>query len=195
MPGDELVPEANYRTTRAITIEAPAAAVWPWLVQIGQGRGGFYSYDLLENMMGLDIHSADRIVPRWQDLHVGDTIPLEPEGGGYTVAEIVPNRRLVLYTDGTGGSELDEVFRRANAASTWTFLLQELDGSRTRLVVRWRARWDLLSSLLSLLIGLMLDPIEFLMENKMMRGIKERAEAAASAGPRPPVDGRSAKGY
>jgi hypothetical protein len=180
MPGDELVSEANYRTTRAITIDAPAAAVWPWLVQIGQGRGGFYSYDLLENVMGLDIHSADQIIPQWQDVQVGDIIPLEPAGGGYTVAEIVPNHHLVLYADGAGESELDEVFRRAHAASTWTFLLQELDGSHTRLVVRWRARWDLLSSPASLLIGLMLDPIEFLMEQKMMRGIKERAEAAAS---------------
>jgi len=130
-------------------------------------------------MMGLDIHSADQIVPQWQDVHVGDRIPIEPEGGGYTVAEIVPNRHLVLYTDGGGESELDRVFRRANAASTWAFLLQELDGSCTRLVMRWRARWDLLGSPTSLLIGLMLDPIEFIMEHEMIRGIKERAEAAA----------------
>ena len=178
MPGDDLIGTANFATTRAIEIAAPAEAVWPWLVQIGQGRGGFYSYDLLENVMGLDINSAGRILPQFQNLQVGDTIPLEPEGGGYTVAAIEPGRHLVLFTEGAGTSELDSAFRQANAATTWTFLLQRLEGERTRLVVRWRARWDLLSSPMSLLIGLTLDPIEFLMEQKMMRGIKERAEAA-----------------
>jgi hypothetical protein len=178
MPGDDLVAEANFETTRAIEIDAPAEAVWPWLVQIGQGRAGFYSYDLLENMMGLEIHSAGRIQPQFQDLQVGDTIPLEPEGGGYTVAEIEPNRHLVLFTEGAGESELDKVFEQANAASTWTFLLEKLEGDRTRLIVRWRARWDLRGTPISFLIGLMLDPVEFLMEQKMMRGIKERAEKA-----------------
>jgi hypothetical protein len=177
MPGDDLVPTANFETTRAIDIDAPAEAVWPWLVQIGQGRGGFYSYDLLENLLGLDIHSAHRILPEFQDLKVGDAIPIEPAGGGYTVAEIAPRRHLVLFTAGTGESELDKAFRQANAASTWTFLLEEPESERTRLIVRWRVHWDLLSSMASFLIGLTLDPIEFLMEQKMMRGIKERAEA------------------
>ena len=79
MPGDDLVEGANFQTTRAIDIDAPLEAVWPWLAQIGQGRGGFYSYDLLENLMGLDIHSADRILPEFQDLRVGDVIPIEPD--------------------------------------------------------------------------------------------------------------------
>ena len=153
MPGDDLVEDANFQTTRAIDIDAPLKAVWPWLAQIGQGRGGFYSYDLLENLMGLDIHSADRILPEFQDLRVGDAIPIEPEGGGYTVAEIEPNHHLVLFTEGKGDSDLDTVFREANAASTWTFLLEELTGERTRLIVRWRARWNLLSSPMGFLIG------------------------------------------
>lgn len=178
MPGDDLVEDANFRTTRAIDIDAPREAVWPWLVQIGQGRGGFYSYDLLESMMDLDIHSADQILPEFQELGVGDAIPFEPEGGGYTVAEIAPNHHLVLFTDGTGDSEVDKAFRQANASSTWTFLLKEPEPERARFVVRWRTRWDLQSSPASLLIGLVLDPIEFIMERKMMRGIKERAEAA-----------------
>jgi hypothetical protein len=178
MPGDEMVPDANLKTTRAITIRARPETVWPWLVQIGQGRGGLYSYDLLENLMGLDIHSATRILPDLQDLQVGDRIPLEPGGGGYTVAELEPNRHLVLFTEGAGESDMDEVFRQANAASTWALLLEPLDdGVCTRLVVRWRARWDLLSSPTSFLIGVVLDPIEFVMEQKMMKGIKQRAEA------------------
>jgi hypothetical protein len=182
MPGDEMVPDANFRTTRAITIDAPVEAVWPWLVQIGQGRAGFYSYDFLENMMGLNIHSAEQIRSEFQDLGVGDIIPLEPGGSGYTVAGIEPNHHLLLFTDGTGDSEVDKAFRQAHAASTWTFLLKKLADGRTRLVVRWTARWDLSSSPTSLLIGLMLDPIEFLMEQKMMRGIKDRVEAAAQPG-------------
>jgi hypothetical protein len=181
MPGDDLVPDANFETTRAIDMDAPPEAAWPSLVQLGQGRGGFYSYDFLEKLMDLDIHSADQILPQYQDLLVGDKIPLEPSGGGYTVAEISPNRHLVLFTGGSGGAEIDTVFRQASATSTWTFLLEELAGERTRLIVRWRARWDLMSSPTSLLIALMLDPIEFVMEQKMMRGIKERAEAAALA--------------
>jgi hypothetical protein len=174
-----MMPDASFETTRAMTINAPLVAVWPWLVQLGQGRVGFYSYDLLENVMGLEIRSTVQILPQWQDLRAGDWIPLEPEGGGYTVAGIVPNRHLVLHTEGKGDSKLDEVFRQADAASTWAFLLEKPLPGRTRLIVRWRAPGDLLSSPASFLIGLMLDPIGFIMEQKMMRGIKERAETAA----------------
>jgi hypothetical protein len=134
-------------------------------------------------MMDLDIHSATRILPDLQDLKIGDRIPLEPGGGGYTVAELEPNHHLVLFTEGAGESDMDQVFRNANAASTWTFLLEPLDdGGCTRLVVRWRARWDLLSSPMSFLIGVVLDPVEFVMEQKMMRGIKKRVEATQGEG-------------
>lgn len=176
MPGDDLVPGANFASTRAITIDVPPEAVWPWLVQIGQGRGGFYSYDTLENLVDLDIHSADQILPQFQDLQMSDTIPLEPGGGAYTVAKIEPPRHLVLFTDGSGDSEFDKIFRTTQAASTWAFVLAQPQPGHTRLIVRWRARWDLCTSPTALLIGLMLEPIEFLMEQKMMRGIKQRAE-------------------
>jgi hypothetical protein len=185
LPGDELVSEANFQTTRAIDIEAPPEQVWPWLVQIGQGRGGFYSYDVLENAMGLDIHSADRIVAEYQDLAVGDEIAIAPEGGGFTVVAIEPQRHLLLEAQGAGDSEIDAVFRQADAASTWLFLLEARGDNRTRLIVRWRARWGLTKSFASFLMGVVLDPIEFLMEQKMMRGIKERAEAAAQHDPLP----------
>jgi hypothetical protein len=181
MPGDDLVANANFHTTRAIDIVAPPEGVWPWLVQIGQGRGGFYSYDVLENLMDLEIHNADRILLDFQDLQVGDAIPIEPGGAGFKVAEIAPHRHFVLLAEGTGDTEVDEVFRQADFASTWTFLLEEPNPGRTRLVVRWRARWDLLSAPGPLLIGLTLDPIEFIMERKMMQGIKERAETSAHA--------------
>ena len=180
LPGDQMVPNANFATTRALTIHAPPERVWPWLVQIGQGRAGFYSYDLLENMMGLSIHSAGQIVPEWQDLKAGDTIALEPEGSGYTVADVESNRYLLLYTGAEGEGTLDQVFREADAASTWLLFLEERDVGHTRLRVRWRARWKLTTSPASFLIGVLLDPIEFVMEQKMMRGIKQRAETTGS---------------
>ena len=111
-----------------MTFDAPPESVWPWLVQIGQGRAGFYSYDLLENMMGLDIHSAGQIVPEWQDPKVGDMIPLEPEGGGYTVAEVEPNRYLLLFIGADGEADLDQVFREADAASTWAVFARGMRG-------------------------------------------------------------------
>jgi hypothetical protein len=180
MPGDGLVTDPNFETTRAITIEAQPDEVWPWLVQLGQGRGGFYSYDVLENMMGLDIHSSTQISPEFQDLKEGDVIPLTPEGDGYTVAEIVPNHHLVLFTAAEGEGPLYEVFRQAEASTTWVFWLEAIDEASTRLIVRWRARWEMGRSPTSFLIGLGLDPMEFIMCQKMMRGIKERAEVAAA---------------
>jgi hypothetical protein len=178
MPGDELVARANFHTTRAISVAAPPSAVWAWLVQIGQGRAGFYSYDFLENLMGLDIHSSHQIRSELQDLQVGDTIAVEPGGSGFQVAALEPNRLLLAYIGGETPGEMGDVFARAGAASSWSFLLKEQVGGGTRLVVRWRARWPLFGSGMGLLIWLALEPVEFLMEQRMMRGIKQRAEAA-----------------
>ena len=76
LPGDDLVADADIQSTRAVTIDAPPASVWPWLVQMGSGRGGAYTYDWIENLLGLDMHSADRILPELQDLALGDELPL-----------------------------------------------------------------------------------------------------------------------
>jgi hypothetical protein len=103
-----------------------------------------------------------------------------PEGDGYKVTEIEPNRHLVLFVDDEGDGPLAEAFQGADAASTWVFVLDELAAGRTRLIVRWRAWWNLRKTAMAFVMGLMLDPIEFIMEQKMMRGIKERAEAAAT---------------
>jgi hypothetical protein len=98
MPGDELVAQPQNQTTRAITVDAPAASVWPWLVQIGQGRGGLYSYEMLENLIGCDMHNADTIIPAFQNTGMGDKVRMYPEGSGpppYTVAKIVPGQALI----------------------------------------------------------------------------------------------------
>src|SRR5436189_6366298 len=95
LPGDDLIASPDLTATRAITVHAPADQVWPWIAQLGQGRGGFYSYDALENLVGCDIHSADRIVPQWQEVKVGDQVKLHPEVG-LGVAVVEPGRALVL---------------------------------------------------------------------------------------------------
>ncbi len=166
LPGDDLIPDANLVATRAITIRAPAGRVWPWLAQLGQGRGGLYSYDFLENLVGCDIHSADRIVPEWQDIGVGDQVRLHPEVP-LAVAVIDPGRSLVLR----GGVPMGDT--PAPYDFTWAFTLNDQPHATTRLLVRERygytQRWSVL----------LVEPVEaasFVMTQKMLRGIRDRAE-------------------
>jgi hypothetical protein len=137
LPGDELIPHPNLTTTRSITVRAPAADVWPWIAQLGQGRGGFYSYDALENLVGCDIHSADRIVPEWQDVAVGAQVPLAPEVT-MTAAVVEPGRVLVRR----GGPAMGPA--PVPFDSTWAFALREQPDGTTRLLSRERyeyLRW------------------------------------------------------
>lgn len=100
LPGDDLVPRPRLGTTRAITIQAPAAEIWPWLVQMGQGRGWMYSYERLENLIRCDMHNADRILPEHQDLKAGDKARLGPEGyPSFDVTAIEPGCALILRGD------------------------------------------------------------------------------------------------
>lgn len=165
LPGDDLVADPDLVATRAITIRAHPADIWPWIAQLGQNRGGFYSYDGLENLVGCQIHSADRIVPAWQDVTVGDPVNLAPEVA-LTVAAVEPQRALVL----SGGVPMGEA--APPYEFSWSFVLDE-DGPTTRLLVRERyayTRWW---------TPLVVEPIEvisFLMHQKMLRGIRDRAE-------------------
>jgi hypothetical protein len=179
LPGDELVPGAMFNSTRAVTIQAQPAQVWPWIVQMGQGRGGLYSYDFLENLMGLNIHSADCILPEFNHLEAGDTIPLEPAGSGYTVHTVKPEEYLLLYTDGQGSTEMAHALSSAEVKTTWLFLLREMETGCTRLIIRWRASMNPNSSLYARLMSIGLEPIEFVMERKMLLGIRQRAEKLA----------------
>ena len=180
LPGDDLVANPLYVTTRAITVRAPAAAVWPWLVQLGQNRGGFYTYDVVENLMGLDIHSADSIHPEWQDLHAGeDYVTLDPdESMKMTIAVLEPGRAFVIRSGAPGEPpQTPGNFFRGELAWTWGFYLEALDERTTRLVVRSRAAWaDTLAARLAK--PLLLEPVHFVMEERMLRGIRERAECA-----------------
>ena len=182
LPGDELIPHPMGETTRAITINAPASKVWPWLVQMGQGRGGLYTYDWLENLAGLDIHSAERIVPELQGLKVGDVVPLSRDGG-LRVVTIEPERVLVLHDliDIRAGRPIDPDGPKPEQwfAWTWAFILDERSGNETRLIVRVRSDGRPRGRMLAM--GHLIEIPHFVMERGMLRGIKERAEREAAA--------------
>jgi uncharacterized protein YndB with AHSA1/START domain len=171
LPGDELVPSPKYTIQHAVTIHAPPADVWPWLVQLGQDRGGFYSYDWLERAFGDRIRNADRIHPEWQTLHEGDLVrATQPDylGGrfgpnlGWRVVQLEPNRVITL-----GG---------------WgAFVLQPTSGG-TRLIVRTRGAGKPNVALAP--FGLLVfEPAHFIMERGMLLGIKERAERQLGGAP------------
>jgi hypothetical protein len=170
MPGDKLLPDAPVVSTRAIGIEAPVSAIWPWLVQMGPERGGAYTYDWVENLFSLDMHSVDEIIPELQNLAVGDEIPL---GSG-------PRMRVEVLESGHA-----MVLRSEDGAWVWEFgLYPEAPtapgSSLTRLVSRNRIqdpRTGLVASALSLYV---MEPGSLVMERKMLHGIKERAERLAS---------------
>ena len=166
LPGDDLGP-ADLVATRAITIAAPPAAVWPWLVQIGQGRGGFYSYDALENLVGLRIHSADSIVEAWQRLAVGDDVHLADQVALEVVA-LEPDHALVLR----GAVPVDDD-GPSPAGFVWAFVVEPSGDGGSRLVARERyaheAGWA----------GRFIPPLSWLsgvMTERMLRGIRDRAE-------------------
>jgi hypothetical protein len=163
LPGDDLLADAGIVSTRAITIGAPPAAVWPWLVQMGSGRGGVYTYDWIENLFGLDMHSTRQILPQFQDVQVGDEFPLGPGRPAMRVAVLEPDRTFTLrFTDGNW---------------VWIFALSAEDG-QTRLISRNRIAapraWP--TRLFSMLV---MEPGSLIMERKMLLGIKERAENLA----------------
>jgi hypothetical protein len=184
LPGDELVPHPDLSTTRAVTVHARAVDVWPWIAQLGQGRGGFYSYDGLENLIGCDIHSADRIVPAWQDVAVGGQVRLAPEMA-MTVAVAEPGRTLVLRAAAQLGSFA------APFDSTWAFVLREEPDGTTRLVSR--ERYEYLRWWAALVVG-PVSVISFVMSRKMLRGIADRAERMALSNAAAATDGPGAKG-
>ena len=180
-PGDDLVPNPKGVYMHAITIHTPADEVWKWLVQIGQGRGGFYSYELLENIIGCKIRNAETIVPELQNLKVGDSIPMHPSmGSPYKVATIEPYSALILELRAdvqTGetfepGDKLPEKYQN----QSWLFLLEEQDDRTTRLISRSRNDWN--ESLGNTIFYGIFGPLTLEMDRKMLLGIKKRAEGS-----------------
>ena len=168
LPGDELVFDARYRVDHGVTIHAPAAKVWPWLVQLGQDRGGFYSHDWLERLVGDDVHNADRIHPEWQQLERGDLVRAAQPGYlwgiagddvGWRVNDVIPGRAIVLENWGA-------------------FVLVPMNDSTTRFLVRTRG--DGTPSMPAVALGplgvFVFEPAHFIMQRAMMHGIRDRAE-------------------
>ena len=175
LPGDDLVP-ARWQTTRGITISAPTEDVWPWLVQMGYGRGGWYSYDRLERRVGAgefsEGGSAKRVIPELQQLAVGDTVALSP-AGGLTVAVLELARALVLHyrmnlLTAASARETDP----AVLDWTWAFVLTPVNETSCRLLVRVRA--DYRPSWLRPLMPPPPEPVHFMMERKMLRTIERQ---------------------
>jgi hypothetical protein len=157
LPGDELLDDGDGVSTRAITIDAPAASVWPWIAQMGPSpRGGAYTYDWIENMLGLDMHSVDRVLEEFQHPEVGDTIGLGPNQ--MRLERIEPPHVLA--------------WRSADGHWVWAFVLEEQDGT-TRLISRNRFR---VPTRVARIATLLMEPGSLVMERRMLRGIKERAE-------------------
>jgi hypothetical protein len=173
LPGDERAAPARYRVDHAITIHAPADSIWPWLVQLGQDRAGFYSYSRLERFFGDRVENADRIHPEWQSIAVGDTVRATQAdyfGGrfgplGWRVGEVIPGRAIVLENWGA-------------------FVLQPVDSQTTRFIVRTRGPGT--RSLAAFILGpvsvFVMEPAHFIMQRGMLRGVRDRAEHRAGGG-------------
>ena len=202
LPGDDLVADAIVVETRGVEIGAPPDAVWPWLVQMGYDRAGWYSYDVVDMKGG----SANRIVPELQSLAVGDLVPNSPETA-FVVRALDPGRSLVLYADDAtvqdqvaaararkeAGEAIEETPANLKAATrmmpsmpefaaSWTFVLTPLnDGRRTRLVERFRVRMPAPEGPAATVMGNAFGFGVFAMTRKQMLGIRDRAEAALIA--------------
>jgi len=161
MPGDDVIEQPSFNATRAVTVNASPEDIWPWIVQIGFGRAGWYSYDWLDN---LGRRSAERIIPELQHIGVGDFVPIGPgPGQGQWVMSFEPNH-WVLWSDRKG--------------ATWVWDLFPTETGNTRLItrVRIRYRWTDPMVLFNLLL---IEPWDFPMMRKCMLGIRRRAEALA----------------
>jgi hypothetical protein len=158
MPGDEIVMRPTFNATRAVTIRARPEEVWPWIVQMGVTRAGWYSYDLLDN---LGRPSARAIFPQFQNPKIGDVIPMSPDGKQGMYVKDFEQDRWMLWWDGKGGM-------------SWSWGLCPVDEGHTRLITRVRMRYKWLSP--SILFDMLVEFTDIIMMRKSMLGIKERAE-------------------
>lgn len=162
LPGDDLVPEAALQTTRVVTIDAPPADIWPWLVQMGpRPRAGVYTYDWIERRLGIDIENSDRILDEFQTLRSGEFFELGDGRSGLRVVRVEPDEALVL--------------RWEPGESSWAFVLRPDGEGHTRLISRNRIPGHGAGFWLGMSF---MEPGSLIMERKMLLGIKERAESS-----------------
>jgi hypothetical protein len=167
LPGDELLVDPSVITTRVVSIDAPPEAVWPWLAQMGSGRGGLYTYDWIENLLGLRMHSVDVVLPQFQVVKVGDAQTLGNNGPTLRVAICGQDRSLVLRSD--------------DGHWVWAFILQP-ERTGTRLLSRNRIIIPGASKGMEWFYRYVMEPGSLIMERKMLLGIKQRAERLMTAG-------------
>jgi hypothetical protein len=161
LAGDRLVADARIRWNHAITIHARPAEIWPWLVQMGCRRAGWYSYDGLDNG---GVRSADRIVPEFQQVQVGDVFPMTPRANDRFVVRIVEPERALVLGDAAG-------------SMSWGFVLEPVDGTGTRLITRSRGAYDRLA--LGLMLKVFWQPLDFGMQRRQLLNLRRLVEAAA----------------
>ena len=179
LPGDEIIRTATHQETHAITIEASVEEVWRWVAQIGQDRGGFYSYDLLENLVGCEVPTSDYLRPNRQHWQIGDRLWLYPpqKAGGVgfaTLYTLIPGRALgfATFAPGTSPSSAED--------GSWAFVLESIDERTTRFLVRGRATAGRSLAWLAFDRAIF-EPMHFAMERRMMIGIKQLAEGQSRA--------------
>ena len=172
-PGDKILERVDRTFTRAVDIDATPENIWPWIVQIGRDKAGFYSYELVENLAGLQVTNREAILPEFQTLKEGDLISFNPNGEGVYANTLKPNEYLVCRT-WKDESEVEE--KRPVSKDSWSFYIVNNGGSNSRLIIRSckeTLRPDLMDVIITLLF---MDPIDFVMEYKMIRTIKRLAE-------------------
>jgi hypothetical protein len=175
MPGDDVVRTAQFKATRAVSIDAPPAQVWPWIAQLGYRRGGFYTYDQVDNA---GEPSADHIIDEYQDLEVGDEIPMWHESHGLSIAYKVDSLEVpkwMLWVHRPHEAEEPD--------STWSWRLDELATCGTRLVTRMKQDYRWQTPRLALFNLVLMEFGDFAMERRMLKGIKVRAERLRRTGP------------
>jgi hypothetical protein len=161
LPGDELVADAKVRWNHAITIRTRPSDIWPWLVQMGCRRAGWYSYDGLDNG---GVRSAERIVPEFQQIQVGDIFPMTPKAQDRFVVRMVEPERALVLGDDVG-------------SMSWAFVLEQVDETSTRLITRSRGAIDRLA--LGLMLKVIWHPLDFGMQRRQLLNLKRLVEAAA----------------
>jgi hypothetical protein len=165
LPGDDVLPTVDYQTTRAVTIQASAPSIWPWLVQMGQDRAGFYTHNWVERLLRSGIPDVSEIHPEWQHIAAGDLVRTNRDLGGkalgWPVESVDPGRSLVVRS-------------RSLPVGTYAFVLHPIDADTTRLIVRDRAQWKRREWPFTALVY---EPLHAYMETGLIRGVKRRAEA------------------
>ena len=176
LPGDDLVPQFLMGYTHAITIQAPPECVWPWLVQLGQGRGGMYSFEGLENLIGCKMTNVDTVKPELQNPRIGEVIRMGPQGYPcFVVMSIDASRSFILIS---ANPKTDQAVafephpEKGYSIATWQFVLKPLPQGGTRLITRQRLAYSQDMKV----IWRLTEPIGFVMERKMLRSIKRLAE-------------------